>query len=84
MNARATELPELIIEPLVRAALLEDFGRAGDITSAAVIPVTANAKAERRAYLRAFSRHSSPSDSLIHRSRSNGARKTAMRLRPAT
>ena len=32
-------LPRLIIEPLVRNALLEDLGLAGDITSAAVIPV---------------------------------------------
>jgi nicotinate-nucleotide pyrophosphorylase (carboxylating) len=31
-------LPRLIIEPIVRAALLEDLGLAGDITSAAVIP----------------------------------------------
>ncbi|WP_179363824.1 carboxylating nicotinate-nucleotide diphosphorylase [Rhizobium sophoriradicis] len=31
-------LPSLIVEPLVRAALLEDLGLAGDITSAAVIP----------------------------------------------
>jgi len=31
-------LPALMIEPLVRAALLEDLGRAGDITSDAVIP----------------------------------------------
>ncbi|MBX4924520.1 nicotinate-nucleotide pyrophosphorylase (carboxylating) [Rhizobium binae] len=31
-------LPRLIVEPLVRAALLEDLGLAGDITSAAVIP----------------------------------------------
>ncbi|MGO4353577.1 carboxylating nicotinate-nucleotide diphosphorylase [Rhizobium sp. RAF36] len=31
-------LPRLIIEPLVRAALAEDLGLAGDITSAAVIP----------------------------------------------
>lgn len=30
--------PRLIVEPLVRAALLEDLGLAGDITSAAVIP----------------------------------------------
>ncbi|WP_184336938.1 MULTISPECIES: carboxylating nicotinate-nucleotide diphosphorylase [Rhizobium] len=33
-----TPLPRLIVEPLVRAALLEDLGLAGDITSAAVIP----------------------------------------------
>lgn len=31
-------LPDLVIEPLVRLALTEDFGRAGDITSDAVIP----------------------------------------------
>jgi nicotinate-nucleotide pyrophosphorylase (carboxylating) len=31
-------LPELLIEPLVRAALAEDLGRAGDITTDAVIP----------------------------------------------
>ena len=31
-------LPRLIIEPLVRNALAEDLGLAGDITSAAVIP----------------------------------------------
>lgn len=31
-------LPRLIIEPLVRNALMEDLGLAGDITSAAVIP----------------------------------------------
>ena len=31
-------LPRLIVEPLVRNALLEDLGLAGDITSAAVIP----------------------------------------------
>jgi nicotinate-nucleotide pyrophosphorylase (carboxylating) len=33
-----TELPDLLIEPIVRAALLEDLGRAGDITSNAVLP----------------------------------------------
>lgn len=31
-------LPEIMIEPLVRAALLEDLGRAGDITTDAVVP----------------------------------------------
>lgn len=31
-------LPRLIVEPLVRNALLEDLGLAGDITSASVIP----------------------------------------------
>jgi nicotinate-nucleotide pyrophosphorylase (carboxylating) len=32
------KIPEIMIEPCVRAALLEDLGRAGDITSDAVIP----------------------------------------------
>jgi nicotinate-nucleotide pyrophosphorylase (carboxylating) len=34
-------LPRLLVEPIVRAALLEDLGRAGDITTDAVIPATA-------------------------------------------
>ncbi|WP_288038745.1 carboxylating nicotinate-nucleotide diphosphorylase [Acidiphilium sp.] len=33
-----TPLPRIMIEPAVRAALLEDLGRAGDITAEAVIP----------------------------------------------
>jgi nicotinate-nucleotide pyrophosphorylase (carboxylating) len=35
----------LIIEPVVRAALLEDLGRAGDITSEAVVPAEATVEA---------------------------------------
>jgi nicotinate-nucleotide pyrophosphorylase (carboxylating) len=31
-------LPQVMIEPLVRAALLEDLGRAGDLTSDAIVP----------------------------------------------
>ncbi|WP_406871514.1 carboxylating nicotinate-nucleotide diphosphorylase [Aminobacter sp. P9b] len=31
-------LPQIMLEPLVRAALLEDLGRAGDITTDAVVP----------------------------------------------
>ncbi|MGB8182498.1 MAG: carboxylating nicotinate-nucleotide diphosphorylase [Stellaceae bacterium] len=31
-------LPKIMIEPLVRAALLEDLGRAGDITTDAIVP----------------------------------------------
>ena len=31
-------LPDILIDPIVRAALAEDLGRAGDITSAACIP----------------------------------------------
>jgi nicotinate-nucleotide pyrophosphorylase (carboxylating) len=34
-------LPQVMIEPLVRAALLEDLGRAGDITTDAVVPAEA-------------------------------------------
>lgn len=34
-----TPLPRLVIEPAVRIALAEDLGLAGDITSAAVVPV---------------------------------------------
>ncbi len=32
------QLPELLVEPLVRAALLEDLGPSGDVTTDAVIP----------------------------------------------
>lgn len=38
-----TPLPRIMLEPLVRAALLEDLGRAGDITTDAIVP------ADRRA-----------------------------------
>ena len=38
-------LSPILIEEAVRAALLEDLGRAGDITSNATIPVVAKAKA---------------------------------------
>jgi nicotinate-nucleotide pyrophosphorylase (carboxylating) len=34
-------LPAILVEPIVRAALTEDLGRAGDITTNAVIPATA-------------------------------------------
>ena len=36
-------LPNIMIEPLVRAALLEDLGRAGDITTDAIVPAEARA-----------------------------------------
>ena len=38
-------LNTLLLEPLVRAALAEDLGRAGDITTDAVVPANATAKA---------------------------------------
>ena len=37
-------LPDLLVEPLVRAALLEDLGRAGDLTTDAIVPATAQAR----------------------------------------
>ncbi|MFM9850464.1 MAG: carboxylating nicotinate-nucleotide diphosphorylase [Hyphomicrobiaceae bacterium] len=37
-------LPTIMIEPLVRAALLEDLGRRGDITTDAIVPVDARAR----------------------------------------
>jgi nicotinate-nucleotide pyrophosphorylase (carboxylating) len=39
-------LPTLMIEPLVRATLLEDLGRAGDITTEATVPAQARAETE--------------------------------------
>lgn len=37
-------LPSIMIEPAVRAALLEDLGRAGDITTDTIVPVDARAE----------------------------------------
>ena len=37
-------LPALMVEPVVRAALLEDLGRAGDLTTDAIVPATARAR----------------------------------------
>ncbi|MGZ3306462.1 MAG: nicotinate-nucleotide diphosphorylase, partial [Asticcacaulis sp.] len=42
-------LPDLMIEPVVRAALLEDLGRAGDVTAHAVVPADTWFKAVFRA-----------------------------------
>jgi nicotinate-nucleotide pyrophosphorylase (carboxylating) len=39
-----TPLPDLMIEPCIRAALLEDLGRAGDITSDAIIAAETQAR----------------------------------------
>jgi len=43
------ELPEILVAEAVRAALKEDLGRAGDITSAATIPAGRKASAVLRA-----------------------------------
>ena len=40
----ATPLPALLVEPLVRAALVEDLGRAGDITTDSIVPAEARAR----------------------------------------
>ncbi len=37
-------LPRLMVEPIVRAALLEDLGRAGDLTTDAIVPRRARAE----------------------------------------
>ncbi|MGA0546493.1 carboxylating nicotinate-nucleotide diphosphorylase [Brevundimonas sp. VNH65] len=42
-------LPDVMIEPIVRAALLEDIGRAGDVTAEACIPADARLRAQFRA-----------------------------------
>ena len=42
---RPAPLPPLLVEDMVRAALREDFGRAGDFTSFATIPEAATATA---------------------------------------
>ncbi|TAJ31551.1 MAG: carboxylating nicotinate-nucleotide diphosphorylase [Reyranella sp.] len=38
-------LPALLVEPPVRAALVEDLGRAGDLTTDAIVPPTVRAEA---------------------------------------
>ena len=45
MTAAELDLPDILIEPLVRAALLEDLGRAGDITTDAIVPAGLRATA---------------------------------------
>lgn len=42
-------LPDVILEPLVRAALLEDLGRAGDLTTDAIVPREQQARMTIRA-----------------------------------
>lgn len=39
------ELPRLMVDEAVKAALLEDWGRAGDVTSQATLPPDAKASA---------------------------------------
>jgi nicotinate-nucleotide pyrophosphorylase (carboxylating) len=44
LNPELVPLPAILVEPPVRAALLEDLGRAGDVTTAAVAPPSARAR----------------------------------------
>jgi nicotinate-nucleotide pyrophosphorylase (carboxylating) len=44
MSALISPLPDIMLEPLVRAALLEDLGRAGDITTDAIVPAGLSAR----------------------------------------
>ncbi|MDR7036171.1 nicotinate-nucleotide pyrophosphorylase (carboxylating) [Methylobacterium sp. BE186] len=41
MSEPILPLPRLLVEPIVRAALVEDLGRAGDITTDAIVPPSA-------------------------------------------
>lgn len=43
------ELPDMVVEPVVRMALAEDLGRCGDVTAQACIPVEARMTAQFRA-----------------------------------
>ncbi len=38
MGDRIEDLPDILLEPVVRGALSEDLGRAGDVTTAATVP----------------------------------------------
>src|SRR5262245_23961888 len=44
MTMTLSPLPLLMLEPIVRAALLEDLGRAGDLTTEAIVPATLGAE----------------------------------------
>ena len=45
----AYDLPDIIVEPIVRRAIEEDLGLAGDVTTSAVVPASAKARAAIRA-----------------------------------
>jgi nicotinate-nucleotide pyrophosphorylase (carboxylating) len=45
MITSTPSLPAILIEPLVRSALLEDLGHAGDLTTDAIVPADVHAKA---------------------------------------
>ncbi len=64
-------LSRLVLEPLVRAALIEDIGLAGDITTNAIVPPEAETRARSSRASRASSRaliwRNSASNLLIRR-----------------
>jgi nicotinate-nucleotide pyrophosphorylase (carboxylating) len=43
LKMNLSPLPQIMLEPLARAALLEDLGRAGDLTTDAIVPADARA-----------------------------------------
>ncbi|HIP77718.1 MAG TPA: carboxylating nicotinate-nucleotide diphosphorylase [Kiloniellaceae bacterium] len=45
MTEKPQPLPRVMLEPLVRTALLEDLGRGGDLTTEAVVPADQTARA---------------------------------------
>ena len=45
MGRRIDDLPDVLLEPVVRAALVEDLGRAGDVTTTATVPAGLTASA---------------------------------------
>jgi nicotinate-nucleotide pyrophosphorylase (carboxylating) len=49
MSSATNDLPRPLVDDIVRAALLEDLGRAGDVTSQACLPPDAKANAVIRA-----------------------------------
>lgn len=49
MTEQFAPLPRLLMEPAIRAALAEDLGRAGDVTTEATIPAGTKARARMRA-----------------------------------
>jgi nicotinate-nucleotide pyrophosphorylase (carboxylating) len=49
MSTQFATLPDLILKPMVRAALMEDLGQNGDVTTRAVIPASATYAAKLNA-----------------------------------
>ena len=82
-----TPLPTLLVEPLVRQALIEDLGRAGDITTDAIAPLDCAAKtvmaARQEGVIAGLDLAAIASASWTRRSASSRFSPTAHMLRPA-